>query len=60
MENKNQQLQNQINNKNMQKKSHRRDGGNIFIIIFAALFVALIVRSFTGTMTALLRPRRWN
>lgn len=49
MENQN---QNQNNNMNIRKKSHRRDGGNIFIIIFAALFVALIVRSFTGSMTA--------
>ena len=48
MENQNQNN----NNMNIRKKSHRRDGGNIFIIIFAALFVALIVRSFTGTMTA--------
>lgn len=52
MENKNQQLQNQINNKNMQKKSRRRDGGNIFMLIFAALFVALIARSFTGPVSA--------
>ena len=52
MENKNQQLQNQINNKNMQKKSRRRDGGNIFMLIFAAIFVALIARSFTGPVSA--------
>ena len=45
MENQNQNLKNQ-NKKN--KIFKRGDGGNIFLIVFVALFVAMIARSFIG------------
>lgn len=45
MENQNQNLKNQ-NKKN--KIFKRGDGGNVFLIVFVALFVAMIVRSFIG------------
>ncbi len=45
MENQNQNLKNQ-NKKN--KIFKRGDGGNVFLIVFVALFVAMIARSFIG------------
>ena len=45
MEKQNQQLK---SNRNSKKFRINAGGGNLFLIIFAALFVAMIVRSFMG------------
>ena len=50
MENRN-QIQT-LANRTQKNKTSRRGGGNIFLVIFLALFAALIARSFTGSIWA--------
>lgn len=51
MENENQTL-NQKKSTRKNKFARATGGGNIFLILFAALFVAMIARSFTGPVGA--------